>query len=196
MPAGGLLDDSDENDETDENENDDDDDDDNDDDATRRKARTASAGNPARQGRGYNPRYHGQEWANAAINPAPNDLGLVSDDDVYLAGLPFETTRNTFESRTMIALHKAKLDADGLLTGTHPLALAARANADDTPNYYEAMNGNDSLGFLEAMKQELAQLESMEAWEIIPRSQAMGKTYCHLLGPLNERGFPMDAFES
>ena len=46
-----------------------------------------------------------------------------------------------------------RLDADlDISTGIHPLAFAARANAEDTPRFHEAMKSQDREGFIQAMK--------------------------------------------
>ena len=66
---------------------------------------------------------------------ALNDwIELVTEDDIYQATLPFRTEAKSQENKIMICLHEDKVDHDGLLMGTHPLALAARANDEDTPN--------------------------------------------------------------
>ena len=107
---------------------------------------------------------------------ALNDrIELVTEDDIYLATLPFRTEAKSQENKIMIRLHEDKVDHDGLLMGTHPLALAARANDEDTPNYFEAMNSSDAEGFYEAMKKEIEQLKSMDAWEEVPCEEAEGK---------------------
>jgi len=69
------------------------------------------------------------------------------------------------------ALHATRTDEDGLLDGIHPLAFAAKANAEDTPNFYQAMNSEDAEGFYHAMEEEYDLLESQfDAWEIVPHS--------------------------
>ena len=94
--------------------------------------------------------------------------------DAYLAtlGLP---EAGSFESKMHAALLADLTDEDGLLTGWHPMAFAAKANSDDTPRWHEAMNGPDEVGFRKAMAAEIAQLESMKAWEVVPREQDKGK---------------------
>ena len=128
--------------------------------------------NPIWQSRGYNPRVHGNGWVNMALN---GRIKLVTKDDIYLATLPFRTEAKSQENKIMIRLHEDKVDHDSLLMGTQPLALAARANDEDTPNYFEAMNSSNAEGFYEAMKKEIEQLESMDAWEEVPREEAEGK---------------------
>ena len=88
--------------------------------------------------------------------------------------LGWKTQNVTSQTRQYDVLHQAKLDDNGLLNGLHPLVFAAKANADDNPNFHQAMNGPDSEGFYEAMKEEMDQLESMDAWEIVPRDTAQG----------------------
>jgi hypothetical protein len=64
------------------------------------------------------------------------------------------------------------VDEDGFLTTLlHPLAFTAKANNnEDTPNYSQAMNGPDALGYMEAMQKEMQQLEEKNPWDIIPIS--------------------------
>eukprot|EP00957_Ditylum_brightwellii_P083110 6318242-Ditylum_brightwellii.AAC.1 len=58
-------------------------------------------------------------------------------------------------------------DVGGYINRIHPLAFAAKANAFDTPNYYQDMNRPDAPLFMDAMKEELDMLEAFEAWELI-----------------------------
>jgi hypothetical protein len=48
-----------------------------------------------------------------------------------------------------------------------PLALAAKANDADTPNWHEAMNGPNAEGYWEACEKELATLEDMNVWDVV-----------------------------
>ena len=57
--------------------------------------------------------------------------------------------------------------------GLHPLAFSARANAEDTPKFHEAMASPDREGFIQAMHKEYGQLEEIKAWKIVPRSRAI-----------------------
>eukprot|EP00957_Ditylum_brightwellii_P178512 13598153-Ditylum_brightwellii.AAC.1 len=45
-------------------------------------------------------------------------------------------------------------DLDGYVNAVHPLAFVAKANALDTPNYYQAMNRPDAPLFVKAMEEE------------------------------------------
>ena len=67
-----------------------------------------------------------------------------------------------------------RLDSDPeLLTGLHPFAFAARANAEDTPRFHEAMRSPDREGFIEAMKKEMEQLAGLDAFVAVPRQKAI-----------------------
>eukprot|EP00957_Ditylum_brightwellii_P100446 7656632-Ditylum_brightwellii.AAC.1 len=61
-------------------------------------------------------------------------------------------------------------DLDGYVNAVHPLAFAAKANALNTPNYYQAMNQPDAPLFVNAMEEEMAAMEALEAWEIIDQA--------------------------
>jgi hypothetical protein len=68
---------------------------------------------------------------------------------------------------------------EGLVEWLHPLALAAKANSEDTPNWHEAMNGPNSEGFWEAMATEIRTLtEKMDAWEVVERESWMNVLPC------------------
>jgi len=90
----------------------------------------------------------------------------------------------------MMLLHADGRDEAGLLDAFHPLALAAKANADDTPNYHQAMNSPDSDGFLQAMHDELTALEGLDPWEEVPRSEAAGKAILDSLWTFKRKRYP------
>jgi len=72
-----------------------------------------------------------------------------------------------------VAMHARKIDKDGILDGVHPLAFAAMANLEDTPNFYQTMNSNDAKGYYHAMEQEFDLLDSkFKAWDIVSRTVA------------------------
>lgn len=72
-------------------------------------------------------------------------------------------------------LWRLDLDDDSISLGTHPLAFGARANAEDTPRWNEAMKSPDREGFIQAMHSEWDQLVLMDAWTIVPRSKALSQ---------------------
>ena len=51
----------------------------------------------------------------------------------------------------------------------HPFAFAAKANANNTPTFHDAMSGPDRDGFIDAMHKEIEQLEDFGAWKVVPR---------------------------
>lgn len=72
-------------------------------------------------------------------------------------------------------LHSLKLDLDDddIILAQHPLAFSARANAEDTPRWHEAMRSPDRQGFLDAMDNEMEQLIKMNAFVKVPRQKAI-----------------------
>ena len=56
-----------------------------------------------------------------------------------------------------------------LVEWMHPMILAAKANAEDCPNWEEAMNGPFKEGYWEACEKELQTLQDMDAWDIVDR---------------------------
>lgn len=121
--------------------------------------------NPRRQARDRRiPRYSGQEW------------GLFQDYvmapmEAFIAKLELTPSINSVSQlwRQCSVLMALSTDNEGLLHGLSPLMFAAKANADDTPSYRDAMNGAERDGFIEAMKSEIHQLEQMKAWVIVNR---------------------------
>jgi len=55
----------------------------------------------------------------------------------------------------------------------HPMALQAKANDPDTPNWFEAMNGPFADGFWDACYKEIDTLESMGVWEVVDREDCL-----------------------
>ena len=55
----------------------------------------------------------------------------------------------------------------------HPMALMMKANAEDSPNYGQAMNGPEKDGYQHAMDMEIDILQEKEAWEEVDRTPEM-----------------------
>ena len=72
-------------------------------------------------------------------------------------------------------MHLLKRDDhdEDIIHGLHPLAFVARANAEDTLRFHEAMSSQDREGFIEAMKAELDQLSQIKAFVCVPREKAI-----------------------
>ena len=107
----------------------------------------------------------------------PHYLYSDSEETWYDALLLQSDLKSGYDSMTrqfdIFNLYKEDdFDAE-LLEGIHPFAFAARANAEDTPNYTEAMASPDAEGFREAMQLEIDQLQSMQAWIVVPRQKAI-----------------------
>eukprot|EP00957_Ditylum_brightwellii_P129089 9846820-Ditylum_brightwellii.AAC.1 len=58
-------------------------------------------------------------------------------------------------------------EVDGYTNGEHPFALAAKANAMDILNYWQAMNRPDADLLVEAIQEEMDALGRLKAWELI-----------------------------
>ena len=119
-----------------------------------------------------NPKYYGNDWVNyifeenASYVLPPNEAFLVESD---------LNTKSNYLTRQFDVLHSFKCDDydEDIIHGMHPLAFAARANAEDTPRFHEAMSSQDREGFIEAMKAELDQLSQMKAFVCVPREKAI-----------------------
>jgi hypothetical protein len=55
----------------------------------------------------------------------------------------------------------------------HPMALMMKANAEDSPNWGQAMNGPKKDGYQHAMDMEMDILQEKEAWEEVDRTPDM-----------------------
>jgi hypothetical protein len=143
-------------------------------DVARNQPQNQGIGRPNRVRR-QNPRYFGPDYVNAMDN-FERDFGMLNDEESFIASLGFfDGSETSYQAQVMKALHDKKIDEDGILNGYNPLALMAKANANDSPNFHQAMNGPDSEGFYRAMQEEMESLESMDPWEMVPISVAKGK---------------------
>ena len=72
----------------------------------------------------------------------------------------------------------------------HPLTFAAMLD-NDTPNFYQAMNGPESEQFYKSMEQEMEMLESlMDPWEVVPRSKAEGSNVLDTTWAFQTKRYP------
>ena len=103
-----------------------------------------------------------------------DDFHEISHHDLFLVQSDLNEHGDSL-TRQYDILHLMVQDDydDSIQHGTHPLAFSARANAEDTPTLEEAMNSPDREGFIAAMHLELEQLESLDAWIIVPRDRAV-----------------------
>ena len=102
------------------------------------------------------------------------DFNEISHHDLFLVQTDLDsvTTSLTRQYDLLHLIVTDDYDCD-IQHSIHPLAFSARANAEDTPTLEEAMNFPDREGFIAAMHLELEQLESMNAWIIVPREKAV-----------------------
>lgn len=122
---------------------------------------------------------YSEEFQGDAFHTTQHALAPLWNLTFYDAFLVDTNLSNKQDSltRQFDTLHLWRLDSDdeSLSLADHPLAFAARANAEDTPRWHEAMKSPDRDGFIEAMHSEWNQLESMNAWNIVPRAKAMNE---------------------
>ena len=95
----------------------------------------------------------------------------------YIQGLewsPVITDLKTVQAKQVLLTMLHEYDIDNhTLEQWHPMALAAKANDADTPNWNQAMNGPNADGFWEACRKELDTLVDMEVWDVVDREPWM-----------------------
>ena len=88
--------------------------------------------------------------------------------DAFLAQLCFDKLPTTHQSK-MFALmmqEATKMDT-GLCDWSHPLAFTAKADANNNPNFYQALNGPNAEGFCSAMDTEIEKLLEKQTWDVV-----------------------------
>ena len=135
---------------------------------------------PRRSGRDRkpNPKYKGSEWTNfQSGRPATQRVRAECLNAQFLQSLDWTAVADALPEgswKAMVLNIMLHTSDEGLVEWLHPLALAAKANSEDTPNWHEAMNGPNSEGFWEAMATEIRTLtEKMDAWEVVERESWM-----------------------
>ena len=119
---------------------------------------------------------YGRDTERRLIEEIESEFGVLSENDAFLASL--ELNDDHLSSGNWGAhslLMRWNTDEDGLLEDLHPLAFAAKANNEDTPNYYQAMNGPNAVGYRRAMEEEMDSMENLDPWDCVPRSEAIEK---------------------
>ena len=95
----------------------------------------------------------------------------------YLQGLEWTQLMSDMRSpqgkRVMLEIVKECDPLNKTLESWHPMALAAKDNDADTPNWNQAMNGPNAQGFWEACRKELDTLETMKVWDVVDREDWM-----------------------
>ena len=126
-------------------------------------------------------RFFGDEWVSYSCNNGHDSkvkirVGCLNEQ--RLAMLRWTQAVDALRSKdeqSMESWHLLHTDPDeNTLEDLHPLAFAAKANAEDNPSWEEAMNGPYSDGYWKAAELELHTLiDLMDAWEIVPREDWM-----------------------
>jgi len=146
-----------------------------------------------------NPRYFGDQFVNLTEQRKHRQdfavhFDLMSSGNLLLYDLDsfLENPRDR-QTAFYVAAHQYKLDEDGMLDGIQPLAFAAKANSEDTPNFYQAMNSDDAEGYYQAMEQEFQLLnDEFQAWDIVPRSkvESQGKNILGTTWAFKKKRYP------
>eukprot|EP00957_Ditylum_brightwellii_P192491 14656049-Ditylum_brightwellii.AAC.1 len=61
----------------------------------------------------------------------------------------------------------------GILSFTHHIFLSFQADAHDTPNWHQAMNGPNAEGYRNGMDVEIGTLTGKESWIMVPHTKDM-----------------------
>ena len=95
----------------------------------------------------------------------------------YLHGLTWDgllSSLHTTQGRQVFAQMARSFDpVNQTQEDWNPLALAARANDADTPNWHQAMNGPYAKEFWAACETELETLRQMNVWDVVDREPWM-----------------------
>ena len=121
---------------------------------------------PRRNGRRRktNSKYQGDEWINYIFEELPSYNLPYHEAFLLESDLNTKTKDLTTEFDLLHSFKKDDNDED-IIHRLHHFAFAARANAEDTPHFNEAMSYSDREGFIEAMRAELDQLTSVKEIE-------------------------------
>jgi hypothetical protein len=69
-------------------------------------------------------------------------------------------------------------------------AAAKKRKDPDTPDYAVAMSGDDKQQYLEAMKNEIAELKKKDTWQVVPRTNATGKNILPSTWAFKKKRYP------
>jgi hypothetical protein len=75
--------------------------------------------------------------------------------------------------RVLLSMLRAFDHQNQTLEQWNPMALQAKANDPDTPNWFKAMNGPFAEGFWDACYKEINTLENMGVWDVVDREDWM-----------------------
>jgi hypothetical protein len=125
-----------------------------------------------------NPMFQGYEWTNfQSIRLSTHRVRAGLLNSQFLQSLDWSTAVDSLPEGSWKAMATNILlntDEGGLVNWLHPLALAAKANSKNNPNWNQAMNGPNSKRFWEAMASKINTLvKKMDAWEVVEREPWM-----------------------
>ncbi|GAX10397.1 hypothetical protein FisN_3Lu622 [Fistulifera solaris] len=110
------------------------------------------------------------------LNEIEAEFGVLTSNDAFLSTLDFDEEPLAVGNYwAYVSMMQTQRDDDNLIEDLHPFAFAAKANNEDTPNYYQAMNGPDAIGYEKAMDEEYYSLKALDPWDEVPRSEAIEK---------------------
>jgi Reverse transcriptase (RNA-dependent DNA polymerase) len=107
-------------------------------------------------------------------------------NNAFLNSLDWSDLLKLVRSQDMHSMCQFFASVTDPTTGTveewHPMVFATMANAADTPNYQQAMNGPDAEGYWVAMEEEYNTLTYKDSWEIVDRTpdmKVLGTTWAY-----------------
>lgn len=117
-------------------------------------------------------------WIKTAMGRNPTaKVRTAAMNNAFLHKLSWNDVLESLQSHDchgLLALMELTTDFDlNTIEDFHPLALAAKANAEDNPTWEEAMNGPFKEGFREATDLEIETLKNKEVWEEVNREPWM-----------------------
>jgi hypothetical protein len=114
---------------------------------------------------------------NSHLNPKHNIRASLLNNQFLMAlnwNHVIESLRSV-DHLAMMTLVERHTDINAnMVEWMHPMALAAKANAEDNPTWDQAINGPDREGYLEACRKELKTLsEEKDAWDVVDHEDWM-----------------------
>ena len=152
----------------------------------------ASSPSRTRSGRQYRA-FHTFDMDSSYLSFVSHLGDRMDAHDAFLVESDLTSTSNYLTERFEAYSIYQRLNEDiDISTGVHPLAFSARANAEDTPRFHEAMKCTDREGFIAAMKAEMDQLSKLNAFVAVPREKpiAEGRSIIECTWAFKRKRFP------
>jgi Reverse transcriptase (RNA-dependent DNA polymerase) len=133
--------------------------------------------NPPPLRRSARGRVPNRRYANVSVMQLKQKIRGSVLNNAFLNSLDWSNLLKLVRSNDMHAMCQFFASVTDPTTGTveewHPMVFATMANAADTPNYQQAMNGPDADGYWVAMEEEYDTLTDKDSWEIVDRTPDM-----------------------